>query len=95
MTVGAVAGVEGLEVELLYRLDHEPGEVVLGQSRRSGGSRRGWSLSQVRKFWGMSPFSSCKRTEKRGDSGGAQVGTWSQRNGEQEENRRRKGAGCE
>ena len=31
VAVGAVGGVEGLEVELLDRLDHEPGEVVLGE----------------------------------------------------------------
>ena len=29
MAVGAVGGVEGLEIELVYRLDHEPGEMVL------------------------------------------------------------------
>ena len=31
VAVGAIGGVEGLEVELLDRLDHEPGEVVLGE----------------------------------------------------------------
>ena len=31
VAVGAIGGVEGLEVELLDRLDHEPGEVVVGQ----------------------------------------------------------------
>jgi hypothetical protein len=29
VAVGAVGGVEGFEVELLDRLDHEPGEMVL------------------------------------------------------------------
>ena len=29
MAVGSVGGVEGLEVELLDRVDHEPGEVVV------------------------------------------------------------------
>jgi hypothetical protein len=31
MAVGAVGGIEGLEIELVDRLDHEPGEVVLRQ----------------------------------------------------------------
>ena len=31
MAVGAIGGVEGLEVELLDRLDHEPGQMVLIQ----------------------------------------------------------------
>ena len=31
VAIGAVGGVEGLEVELLDRLDHEPGEVVFIQ----------------------------------------------------------------
>jgi hypothetical protein len=29
VAVGAVGGVEGLEIELVDRLDHEPGEVVV------------------------------------------------------------------
>ena len=29
MAVGSVGGVEGLEVELRHRVDHEPGEVVV------------------------------------------------------------------
>ena len=65
VAVGAVGGVERLEVELVDRLDHEPGEVVLGsQSRRSGGSSSGWSRSQVRKFWGMAPSFPGERTER-------------------------------
>jgi hypothetical protein len=28
VAVGTIGGVEGVEVELLDRLDHEPGEVV-------------------------------------------------------------------
>jgi hypothetical protein len=31
VAVGAVGGVEGLDIELLDRLDYEPGKVVLGQ----------------------------------------------------------------
>jgi hypothetical protein len=28
VAVGAIGGIEGLKIELLDRLDHEPGEVI-------------------------------------------------------------------
>jgi hypothetical protein len=49
--VGAMLPVERGEVDLLDDLEDEPGEVVVGsQSRRSGGSRKGWSRSPRRKL---------------------------------------------
>ncbi len=62
--VGAIGGVEGLQVELLDRLKHEPGEVVFGEP-----------VAQVRRqqqllvtvtgdvVLGHGPFSRPKRTE--------------------------------
>jgi hypothetical protein len=43
--------VERLKVDLVDHVEDEPGEMLLGsQSRRSGGSRKGWSRSQPRKL---------------------------------------------
>jgi hypothetical protein len=47
----AVGQVERLQVELVDHVEEEPGEVAVGsQSRRSGGSRKGWSRSPRRKL---------------------------------------------
>lgn len=58
---GGIGAVEGLEVELLDRLDHESGEVVLGQPvaqvRGLQGCSSGWSRSHVRMFCGMPRWS--------------------------------------
>ena len=47
--VGAVGAQERLQVQLVDDVQHEPGQVSAGsQSRRSGGSRKGWSRSPRR-----------------------------------------------
>jgi hypothetical protein len=61
VAIGALGGVEGLEVELVDRLGHEPGEVVLVQEVRR--EKIGWSRSQLREFWGMAASSACKWTQ--------------------------------
>jgi hypothetical protein len=49
--VGAVGTQERFQVQLVDHVEDEPGEVVAGsQSRRSGGSRKGWSRSPCRKL---------------------------------------------
>jgi hypothetical protein len=51
MPIGAVAAQERAQVELVDHIEHEPGQVAVGsQSRRSGGSRKGWSQSPRRKL---------------------------------------------
>ena len=60
MPVGAMLPVERGEVDfstLLDDVEDEPGEVVVGsQSRRPGGSRKGWSRSPRRKLKAMAPY---------------------------------------
>jgi hypothetical protein len=49
--VVSMDSVEGVQVDLADDIEDEPGEVALGsQSRRSGGSRKGWSRSPRRKL---------------------------------------------
>jgi hypothetical protein len=49
--IGPIATQERTQVELVDHVQDEPGQMVLGsQSRRSGGSRKGWSRSPQRKL---------------------------------------------
>ena len=63
VAVFAVGGEEGLKIELLASITNQARWSSSNQSRRSGGSNSGWSRSQLRKFWGMGPFSRSKRTD--------------------------------
>jgi hypothetical protein len=66
VAVGAVGGVERLEVEFVDRLDHEPGEVILRQPvaeiRRQ---EQGLAAVAGEEVLSHGSVSACKRTEKR------------------------------
>jgi hypothetical protein len=51
VTVGPIGAVEGGEIDLRDRVEHEPREVILGHhSRTSGGNRNDCSRSHAMKF---------------------------------------------
>jgi hypothetical protein len=64
VAVGAIGGVEGLEVELSHRVDHEPGEVIVvepvAEVRRQEHRLVAVAAEEVLSHGSVSP---CKRME--------------------------------
>lgn len=67
VAVSAVVGVEGLEVELVHGLDHEPGGVVVGQPVAEIRRQKQWLIAvAAEEVLSHAASSRCKRTETEG-----------------------------